>query len=323
MQSAAEQIAEIGDAAADPAQVVVNVAEVLPKVIGSHFEMAPDDLIDRPREGANRGVEVEYLSLQLVDPLGGVVAFLGEDLALYLLDIDVYALGRFFVAVDHMVEDRVEGHAGAMAEQIGTALDPLSDSPETTLAVADGDDEPRVDEDHQLADLDHLFGIDVMGGLNHNEEGVAVELHLGALVGLDRILDRKLVEIELAGDLLELLRRGLEHTEPDKCPIATSSCAGIIESEVAVEAATILIGGTVDDHRSSIAPSLAVKDAFSQMLRQKLSRADLRLLAHPRVRRSPGSADRLPCSERDREKNSTWPRRRRCSPSAAALRRPT
>jgi hypothetical protein len=39
-----------------------------------------------------------------------------------------------------------------------------------------------------------------VGGLDDDEERVAVELDLGALVRLDRILDRELVQVELAGD---------------------------------------------------------------------------------------------------------------------------
>ena len=91
---------------------------------------------------------------------------------------------------------------------------------QVALAVADGDDEAGVDEEHQLADLDHLVGVDVASGLDDDEEGVAVELDLGPLVGFDRVLDRQLVQVELAGDRLELLGRGLQDAEPDEGAVA-------------------------------------------------------------------------------------------------------
>ena len=88
-----------------------------------------------------------------------------------------------------------------------------------------------VDEEHQLADLDHLLGVDVAGGLDDDEEGLAVELDLGPLVGLDRVLDRQLVQVELARDRLELLGRGLEDAEPDEAVLAVlGGGAGLVEA---------------------------------------------------------------------------------------------
>jgi hypothetical protein len=53
-------------------------------------------------------------------------------------------------------------------------------------------------------------------GLDDDEQGVAVELDLGALVGFDGILDGELVEVELGADRLKLLGRRFKYAEPDK-----------------------------------------------------------------------------------------------------------
>ncbi len=180
-------------------------------------------------------------------------ALVGEDLALDLLDVHVHPLGGDSVSVDDVVEDRVERHPRPVPEQLRPPLDPLADLAQATVAVADGDDEAGVDEEHQLADLDHLLGVHVAGGLDDDEQGLAVELDLGPLVGLDRVLDRQLVEVELAGDRLELLRRRFDDAEPDEAPVvALGGGARLVEGEV-VAAATVLVDGAVDDHTGSIA----------------------------------------------------------------------
>jgi hypothetical protein len=55
-----------------------------------------------------------------------------------------------------------------------------------------------------------------VGGLDDDEEGVAVELDLRSLVRFDRVLDGQLVQVELAGDRLELPGAGLVDAEPDE-----------------------------------------------------------------------------------------------------------
>ena len=72
--------------------------------------------------------------------------------------------------------------------------------------MAHRDDERRVDEQQDLAGLDDLLGVDVARALEHDQQRLAVELHLRPLVGLDRVLDGQLMQVELARDRIELLR---------------------------------------------------------------------------------------------------------------------
>ncbi len=82
------------------------------------------------------------------------------------------------------------------------------------LGVPDGDDEVRPDEYVQLAELHLLRGVEVAGGSQHDEQGVAVALELRALMAGQRILDGQLVQAELGGDLAHLHLAGPVQADP-------------------------------------------------------------------------------------------------------------
>src|ERR1700746_363135 len=142
-----------------------------------------------------------------------------------------------------------------MGKRLGGVLDPLQHGAQLSRAVAHGDDEGGVDEEEQLADLDHLFGVYVASGLDDDQQGLAVELDLGSLVSVDRALHRKLVQVELAGDRLELLRRGLEEAEPDEGICALGGFADVLEGKVPVTALPFFVDRAVDDHVSKYPPA--------------------------------------------------------------------
>jgi len=71
--------------------------------------------------------------------------------------------------------------------------------------VAHRDDEVVAEEDQDLAELDHLGGIDVAGRLQHHEDRVVVDIELRSLVRRDGVLYSQLVQLELPLDRLELL----------------------------------------------------------------------------------------------------------------------
>ena len=136
-----------------------------------------------------------------------------------------------------------------MGEQVGPVLDSLPDRAQLAGAVADGDDEVRVDEDQQLADLDALPGIRVGHRLDDDQQSVAEALHLGPLLGLDRVLDRELVQVELVRDCLELLSRRFGDAEPDEGVLGAGGVTGLVEGELPGAAPAVLVDGAVDDHR--------------------------------------------------------------------------
>lgn len=66
----------------------------------------------------------------------------------------------------------------------------------------------------ELAELDLLLGVEVAGGAQDDEEGVAVALQLGALVGLKGVLDGEFVEVELRCQGVEFGLGGAVQADP-------------------------------------------------------------------------------------------------------------
>ena len=126
------------------------------------------------------------------------------------------------------------------------------------VSVAHGDDELRADEDRDLPEHDRLRLVDVASRPQDKEQVVAVVLELRALMSLDGILDRELVEIELARDRCELLLAGFVEAEPRD---RIAGLAGGVQLGKAVglcRALAVAIDGAVDDHASrAISPRIA------------------------------------------------------------------
>jgi hypothetical protein len=80
--------------------------------------------------------------------------------------------------------------------------------------VADRDDETLARENVGLAERDMIAL--KLGGAQDQEQRVAVELELGPLVGVQRILDRERVQAELRLDLPQLRLIGLVKADPDE-----------------------------------------------------------------------------------------------------------
>ncbi len=90
------------------------------------------------------------------------------------------------------------------------------------FTVADRDHEVAADEDHDLAGLDdlagqhHRFVPDVIDGLEDEEQGVGVPLHLGPLMGAHRVFHGQRVQAENVGHLLHLGLAGFAQAHPDE-----------------------------------------------------------------------------------------------------------
>ena len=104
------------------------------------------------------------------------------------------------------------------------------------LPVAHGDHEARPEEHHHLPDLDGIVGVDVAGGLEHEEQRVAEDLELRALVGVHRVLDRQRVQLEVLRDRLDDLGAGVVETDPDE---AVAAGVGAIERGLELDAAAL------------------------------------------------------------------------------------
>ncbi len=182
------------------------------------------------------------------DALGGVHLLRREHLPLDLLDVAVERLGDRPVVIHDPIDDRIERRARPAAHDLGPLLGPHARFVEVCLAVAHGDDEAGAEEDQHLAVLDGLVGLDPAGGLQDDEQRVAVDLELRPLVRDDRILDGQVVQLELAPDGVELLLGRLVHPDPDEGVVGPARLPGVSDLERARLPAALLIDGAVDDH---------------------------------------------------------------------------
>jgi hypothetical protein len=148
-----------------------------------------------------------------------------------------------------MVEDRVEDGAGTFLQQVGPLLQPSPHRRQVSVAVAHRDHEVGGGEDRDLAQLDHLFGVDVDRGLDHHVQGVAVGLDLRPLVRPHRVLDSQLVQPELSRHRFELLLARRHHPEPDEGPLFSRRLSRLLHRELGRTPPSPLVGRTVDDHR--------------------------------------------------------------------------
>ena len=111
------------------------------------------------------------------------------------------------VAVDHRVHQRVEDERRAVAQQVRLALGALAHAEEALRrAAAHREHEVGADEDADLADL-QLVGGRELDHVHDREHGVAVLLDLRPLVAVARVLDRQVVQAELALHLEQLVVR--------------------------------------------------------------------------------------------------------------------
>jgi len=110
------------------------------------------------------------------------------------------------VAIDDLVEDRVEHSFGPATQDVRLPLQSVAHRTELRrFAVTNGQDEARTDEHVDLAELDLLDVVHVAGGPKHHEEGLVVTFDLRPLMSVDRVLDGEGMELELGGQRLDLL----------------------------------------------------------------------------------------------------------------------
>jgi hypothetical protein len=95
--------------------------------------------------------------------------------------------------------------------------------------VAHRDYELRADKDPDLPEEDRLRLVHIPRRPQHEEERVAVALELRALMGIDGVLDRQLVQVELARDGRELLAARLVQPQPRDGALALASGAQLRE----------------------------------------------------------------------------------------------
>ena len=90
--------------------------------------------------------------------------------------------------------------------------------------------------------------LDVARGLEDDEQRVAVHVELRALVRLDRVLDRQLVQVELAPHRVELVLGRLVEADPDERVLLAARLMRVQDRKLARPAKPVLVDRAVDDH---------------------------------------------------------------------------
>src|SRR5439155_3157981 len=184
---------QVVDRLVDADDVVVDVAEVEPRVLGDELDVEayqPVAHLDQRRDGA---LEAHQVALEVVDALGRRLGERpAEDRLLEPLELVLERVDDREVAVDDEVHEGVEDEPGALAEQAGRALAARPDlGVRQGRPVADGEDVARADEDVRLAEGDLAAAVSPLelAGAEPDEERLAVLLELRPLVGAERVLD--------------------------------------------------------------------------------------------------------------------------------------
>ena len=117
-------------------------------------------------------------------------------------------------------------------------------------AMPDGQHVIDADEDVDFAHeqlVAAVLAADELDRVQDGEQRVAVFLDLRALVALARILDGQLVQVELAGDLVELALRRLEHRHPDEAVGTMHVLAHVGDGNVG-DLPAVFVGDAADEH---------------------------------------------------------------------------
>jgi hypothetical protein len=122
-------------------------------------------------------------------------------------------------------------------------------------------------EDQDLAELNDLLGVDVAGRLENEEHGLAVDLELWPLVGVDCVLDGERMKVELAPERVELALRRLVHADPRELSALPARPVGVMELDAAVAAAPVLVDRAVDDHPPELSRSRRARATASSRVR--------------------------------------------------------
>ena len=96
--------------------------------------------------------------------------------------------------------------------------------------MADADDIALAEEEVGLAEGHPA--VDQLRGAGDDEEGVAVLLELRPLVGVLGVVDREVVQLELALDPGQQLAGRLEQADPDHVAVLAPPVGGLLDGDV-------------------------------------------------------------------------------------------
>ena len=98
--------------------------------------------------------------------------------------------------------------------------------------MPDRDDKTLADDQMRLAVLDDPLAVE-LGGPQHDEEDIVVDIQFGALMRLIGVLDHQLVKPELSLDLAKQGRLRFVQTQPNDAAVAACRRADFLDRHIA------------------------------------------------------------------------------------------
>jgi len=143
----------------------------------------------------------------------------------------LYLADHRFIVVDDMVEYGVQHIVDPMLQQFGRFFQPLS-KVEVSLfdAMADRDDMANAHKDMGFPER-HL-AIGALDGSRHDKKLVPIDVHLGQLMSLERVLHRERVQGKTRFEERHFFRRRLNQANPDELVVADLNFAQCIRCEL-------------------------------------------------------------------------------------------
>ena len=155
------------------------------------------------------------------------------------------------IAVDDEIEDGVKHIVDAVHQQGGRCLQLLAQGFMGAGGdVANTDDVMAADEHRGLA-IGDLFAFE-MGGAGDDEQLVAIDVELGKLVGLERVLDRQRMEVVLLLQEVQLGVGRVGDADPDELGLVLGARDLLVDRHLANALAVTIEKGGDDAHAAFV-----------------------------------------------------------------------
>jgi len=155
------------------------------------------------------------------------------------------------VTIDDRVHQGIEHEAGALPQQRRLALATLTHAEKGHIRMLSyREHEVGPDEDGDLPELQILLTV-ILEQMHHHEEGIAVLLHLRALVAMTRVLHGQRMQAELLLHDVELLGGRVLQGHPQQASLIGAIVRDVPDRDVGLLAA-IAVHHAVEQHQGTL-----------------------------------------------------------------------
>ena len=163
------------------------------------------------------------------------------------------AVEHRLVVVDHLLDHRGQHRGRAERQVLVVPLELVAQGAEGAgLPVTHADGEVVADQHRHLAELHLLERRVVVGGPQHQDRGVVLHRQHRALVGLEDLLDRRLLDAEALEGVGQLLGGRDPQAQPHEGVGLEADPATLLDAEGAGDPLAVPVRRAVDDHREDV-----------------------------------------------------------------------